>query len=186
MHKTIIVVAALCSAGTPLVAQEQTLLAGGIESGGWGGPVITFTSINGQFAVLAGGRGAWIINSTFAIGVAGYGLTNEIQLTSGLPARQFELGYGGLDLEYIVASDNLVHFSVNTLIGGGGISPLAEPTDGIFALQPQVNVDVNITSFFRVALGGGYRWIADVDSPNVDNGTFSAGFGSLTFKFGKF
>jgi len=41
----------------PLLAQEATLINGEIESGGFGGPVLKVTSINGENAVMVGGRG---------------------------------------------------------------------------------------------------------------------------------
>ena len=44
----------------PLVAsaQEETLIRGdGIESGGYGGPVIKFMSFAGNLGVIVGGRG---------------------------------------------------------------------------------------------------------------------------------
>ena len=183
----LLTVAVLLGATGTASAQEQTLLSGGIESGGWGGPVVAFTSINGQFAVMAGGRGAWLINSTFGLGGAGYGLTNEIQIDPNGPPRQIEMGYGGLDLEVIVQSDNVIHFTVNALIGGGAITPTGGGlADGIFVFQPQANVDVNLTGFMRIGLGGGYRFVADVDFSGLTNGMFRSGFGALTFKFGSF
>lgn len=185
--RTILIAAVLLGLSGPAVAQEQTLLSGGIRSSGWGGPVVAFTSINGQFAVLAGGRGAWLINSRFGLGGAGYGLTNEVQVEPVGPPRQVEFGYGGVDLEYIINSDDLVHFTVNALIGGGGITRTSiAATDGVFVLQPQANVDVNLTGFMRIGLGGGYRAVFDVDHAGFTNGMFSAAFGALTFKFGSF
>ena len=34
---------------------------------------MTFTTLNGENAVLVGGRGGWIINHSFVLGGAGYG-----------------------------------------------------------------------------------------------------------------
>jgi hypothetical protein len=51
----------------PVLAQEATLINGEIESGGFGGPVLKVTSINGENAVLVGGRGGWIINHSFVL-----------------------------------------------------------------------------------------------------------------------
>ena len=41
------------------------------------GPAIRFTQIDGDFGVLVGGRGEWIINHRFVLGGGGYGLTNQ-------------------------------------------------------------------------------------------------------------
>lgn len=63
----------------PVFAQEQTLIGSGeIENGGFGGPVVKVTSINGESAVFVGGRGGWIINHTFVLGGAGYGLVTNV------------------------------------------------------------------------------------------------------------
>ena len=146
-----------------------------------------FSDVNGQFAVFAGGRGGWIINHAFVLGAAGYGLTNDIRFFAGGPPRQFDFGYGGLDLEAIIGSDRLIHATVNAMIGGGGITPLSgEPTDAVFVLQPQANIDLNVTTFFRMSLGGGYRYVAGVDYPGLTGSMFSSLFGALVFKFGKF
>ena len=56
-------------------AQEETLMGSGeIASGGFGAPVVKFTEITGDPAVLVGGRGGWIVNHTFVLGAGGYGL----------------------------------------------------------------------------------------------------------------
>jgi hypothetical protein len=63
-----------------LNAQEQTLVGNGeISNGGFGGPVIKYTQIKNEPAILVGGRGGWIINHTFVIGGGGYGLANQIE-----------------------------------------------------------------------------------------------------------
>ncbi len=63
----------------PAFSQEQTLIGDGdIESGGFGGPAVKVTSINGETAVLIGGCGGWIINHTFVLGGAGYGLVTNV------------------------------------------------------------------------------------------------------------
>jgi hypothetical protein len=113
----------------PAAAQEQTLVGGGIESGGFGAPVVKFASAVDQFAVYAGGRGGWIINHTVVLGAGGYGLASDIRLDQRFVGRQLEFGYGGLDLEFIVLSNSLVHATFGALIGGGGVTPYFEPTD---------------------------------------------------------
>ena len=68
-----------------LFAQEETLLGSSeVTHGGFGGPVIKYTQIKGEPAVLVGGRGGWIINHTFIIGGGGYGLVNDIKANNPL------------------------------------------------------------------------------------------------------
>jgi hypothetical protein len=181
-----------------LFGQEQTLVGGGeITHGGFGGPVVKFTQIKNESAVLIGGRGGWIINHTFIIGGGGYGLATQIKTDDIFNNETFlNFGYGGLELEYIIQSDNVVHFSVYTLIGAGGItynnnymedwSSWDFGNDEFFVFEPAVNVEVNITSFFRINAGANYRYISGVNYNNLNNSDLAGFAGVLTFKFGSF
>lgn len=170
-------------------AQAETLAAGGLESGGFGAGVVRFSGVADQFAVFAGGRGGWIINHTFILGGAGYGLASDVSidggLIPGLPGRDFEFGYGGVELTYVHASDKLIHFTVSALIGGGSITRLGV-SDGVFVLEPFADVVLNVTNFFRLAAGGGYRFVSGVEGFGLSNGDMSQFFGELALKFGSF
>ena len=192
-------------------AQEETLLGSGeISSGGFGAPVVKYTQIKGDPALLIGGRGGWIINHTFVLGAGGYSLVTDVE-TDTPPSILFpvypylgsyiNLGYGGLELEYIVQSDQMLHFSVYTLIGGGAVSyrgqelndviHLSEydydyPNDAFFVLEPAVNAELNVTSFMRICAGFSYRFISGVRMDNLKNSDLTGPSGVLTFKFGSF
>ena len=180
--------------------QEETLLDKGITSGGFGGPVIKFTSINKQFSVFVGGRGGWIINNALVIGGGGYGLVNNIKLYPNdvTKIQRINLGYGGFELEYIFESDKLVHGSIYLLLGGGSVTYLDwknllhadelifDGNNNFFVAEPAVNLELNVAKFFRINVGCGYRYISGIDSGylrNVDIAGLSALVG---FKFGKF
>jgi hypothetical protein len=171
--------------GSVSTAQQETLLRGGIESGVFGGPVVKFSEVGGEFAVFAGGRGGWIINHTLVLGGGGYGVASNLCKGEFPFEREVEFGYGGLELEYINRSDHLVHFSIYTLIGAGGVTYLFDRSDAVFVLEPAINLMLNVTTFFRIGVGAGYRIVtaADLDLSNSD---LSAPFGVLTFKFGGF
>jgi len=120
------------------LAQERTLITGGVESGGMGAPVVKFTEIGNEFSVMAGGRGGWIINHTFLIGGGGYGLANDLDLDGLHPRRDVEFGYGGLELEYINNSDGLIHFTLQGLVGGGGLTTRVQgiyESEAVFVLE---------------------------------------------------
>ena len=179
-----------------LIAQEQTLVGGEIESGGFGGPVIKVTQLNSEDALLVGGRGGWIINHTFVLGGAGYGLVTNVKARQTDTVHQYiEMGYGGLDLEYIPASNNLLHLSVGLLIGGGGVGYKDEENDsfnshhqmrGFFILEPAANINLNVTHFFRIATGVSYRYVSGLTSTLSTNADISGPSGVFTLKFGKF
>ena len=108
---------------TSLLAQQdeaETLFGGEIESGGYGGPLIQFGQINGESGIFVGGQGGWIIDHRLVLGLKGYGLVNETKV-DGFPDLKLEFGCGGALLEYIISSDNLVHYSVHGMIGAGAV-----------------------------------------------------------------
>lgn len=182
--------------------EEETLFKGNFETGGFGGPVVKFTSINGQSAIMVGGRGGWIINHVLVIGGGGYGVASEINAPEGvLPLEgplDVEFGYGGFELEYIVHPKSLVHFSFYNFIGGGATNfvkdagPVTESseqvgeTDFLFVWEPAVNAELNVTTWFRLNAGLSYRLVTGVSQEGLENRDFSSMSAIITFKFGKF
>jgi len=183
-----------------LFSQEETLIGNGeVSHGGFGGPVIKFTQVKGEPGVLVGGRGGWIINHSFVIGGGGYGLVNKIEANNDfLGLRPYlNFGYGGVELEYIIQSDKLLHFTVCTLIGGGAVSyrehlwddswdEWNSPNDAFFVLEPSAGVELNIISFFRVNAGVSYRFISGAEFDDLKNKDLAGVSAFLTLKFGKF
>ena len=188
--------ALMLSAGM-VAAAEQTLIGGLLEHGGYGGPVVKFSGIGHEFAVLAGGQAGWIINHKLVLGVGGYGLATDHRL--GEKWRQIyqsdklAMGYGGLFFGYIDNSDRIVHPVLQVLIGGGTISPRERDNyrdddnqDAFFVIEPQMGVEINFTTFMRVETSLGYRWVNGVESFGYDDSDIGGTAGSLIFKFGRF
>lgn len=183
--KRLLAIAVLLASASPTLAQERTLIRGGFESGGFGAPVVKFSQLDGEFALFVGGRGGWIINHTFVVGGGGYGLVNDID-TNDDGVRDLEFGYGGLELEYVNSSDELIHFTVYLLIGGGGLSGTTVNEESVFVLEPALNGELNVTDYFRLHAGAGFRWVSGVDSPGLDSSDLSAFYAQVTLKFGTF
>jgi hypothetical protein len=177
-----------------IMAQEQTILSGQVTHGGYGGPEIKFTQINNEFAVLVGGKGAWIVNHTFSIGGGGYGLVNRLPMIVNNEEMYVNFGYGGLILEYIMDSDKLLHYTFSALIGGGGIGYRDRDDHNVggsenkafFIVEPGANAEANITSFFRINLGVSYRLLSNVSMERYNQENLGGLSANLTFKFGKF
>lgn len=190
MRHAVLVAACLgLTAGSLSGQDQQTLVSGGITSGGFGGAVVRLSEVGGKFAVFSGGRGGWIINHTFVLGAGGYGLANDIALTATGTGREIEFGYGGIELEYVNSWNRVVHFTGHVLVGAGGLTVkplLIERSESVFVTEPAVNLELNVVKFFRVNLGGGYRFVAGVEDPEVTAGDLGGVFGQLTLKFGKF
>ncbi|HVO72894.1 MAG TPA: hypothetical protein VMT35_02650 [Ignavibacteriaceae bacterium] len=204
MKKFLSILAIIFFSEFSMFAQEETLIGNGeVTNGGFGGPVVKFTQIKGEPGVLVGGRGGWIINHTFVLGGGGYGLVNDIKAdipVYGIYSQPFiNFGYGGFEMEYIINSDQLLHFSVSTLIGGGGVSyrnnlwddnedwgDWDSPHDAFFVFEPSANLELNIISFFRINAGISYRFISGVNFDDLKNKDLAGFSAVLTFKFGKF
>lgn len=181
----------------------QTLITGDVSHGGFGGPVVKFSDVNGDLGVWVGGRGGWIIgfdkNHSISIGGGGYGLTTQHRI----PDQDFlanpnvqlyaAIGYGGLELEYTNRSSDLVHFTATTLIGAGGFSLREDDNDAFFndgdaffVFEPGIHLELNVTTFFRISTGISYRLTSGIDKAGFKDSDFSGVNGVLTFKFGSF
>ena len=183
---------------------------GKIEHGGWGGFTLGYTRVAGKDAFLSGGRGGWLIDHHFTLGLAGYGFFTDMdfngQYQPTIDNYSLGGGYGGLLLEPIIFPFKPVHISIPVLIGGGGAFVVDEMTyhgydeygsyGSCFVLEPGIDIEFNIVRFFRVALNVSYRYTSDLSldyysSPGIIEFSvpsdalrgFNAG---LTMKFGKF
>jgi hypothetical protein len=199
----LIVSAALMISGTifsPLQAQEiQTLFDGDVSHGGFGGPVLKIGGVAGSTGLWVGGRGGWIINldenHAISLGGGGYGLVTEHEVIDPLIEEELYAmnGYGGFILEYTNRSYSLVHFTATSLIGAGGLmlrdrsfEDVSDDPDTFFVLEPGVNVEVNVTGFFRIGAGASYRITSGINRFGFSDSDFSGFNGVITLKFGKF
>jgi len=175
--------------------KEATLFSGRITFGGYGGPQLKLADFGDKTAVLVGGKGGLILNRALVIGGGGYGLANDIEVTD-LVTRRLEFGYGGLYIEYIAMTTKLVHFTVETLIGGGGVD-IADTldrfgrlhngeSDSFFALEPGAHAELNIAEFMRLAVGATYLFVDGTELSFLDDDDFSGVNASFVLKFGNF
>jgi len=177
-------------------AQEETLISGPIESGGYGAPVAKFGQIKGQTGIFVGGQGGWIINHAFVIGGGGYSLVNDIKATTDDLGRvlYLDFSYGGLLMEYIIASRKLVHFSIHSLIGVGHVNYRLKDyddsdyygSDRFFVLEPGANLMLNLHKNIRIGVGATYRYVSDVDYGELSNSDLRGVTAQLILKFGSF
>lgn len=177
-------------------AAAQTLLGEEIESGGYGGPALRFTSINSDFGVMVGGQGAWVVGGTFGIGGAGFGVTTEHELSNLGTEYELSFSYGGVLFEYFVDSSKLTHYYVSLIVGAGGVSvgqrgAESDDDDTVFVLEPSVHLGLRVTKEFRLGFGVGYRVVSGLKSSmETEFGLVSADlaglFASVSFRFGKY
>jgi hypothetical protein len=166
----------------PVYAEQETLLKGVIRESGWyGGPAVRFGGINNSLAVFAGYRGGWIINRTLSIGGGGYGLVSDVYFSGS----KLKLGYGGLDLEYKIDPDEIVHLTFRSLIGLGMVELTGVGQDSFFVLEPGVGVDLNVVRFLKVNGGVSYRLVSGAGNvPGVSDSSLSGLTAEIALIFG--
>jgi len=180
----------------PANAQESVLIEGDIESGGYGALHTSVGNVNGQTGVFIGGQGAWIINHRIGLGGKGYGLVNTVEVDN-MENIKLDFGCGGVLLEYIIASDKLIHCNVNSMIGGGGVkyavidyqeshTDIDYSEDSFFVFEPGVDLILNVNHYFRIGVGATYRVVSGVNYGTLSNSDFSGVAGHLVLKFGSF
>ena len=194
--RILLVVVLTCLMAAPAFGRDETLISGPVDHGGFGGPSIKVADINGKTAFLMGGYGGWFINHAFMIGGGGYGMVNDLKAPFEVDGKTlyYELGYGGLMFEYVDNSHRLFHFTVNTLVGAGELSYRSKndaifekyADDTFFVLEPSFNVELNVTTHFRVGLGVSYRYIDGLDIAGTTEEELSGVSANLNFKFGAF
>ncbi len=161
------------------------------ESGGFGGPVLKLTGMGGSAAVVSGARGGWIINHQYIIGGGIYSSQTDMAANDSL---NFDMEYLGIELEYVHNPGELFHWSASTLIGWGDVNfhhkSSAKDYDidneNFFIIEPAVNGEVNVATFFRLGAGLSYRYVAGVDRLGLSDVDIRGLTFLLTFKFGKF
>jgi hypothetical protein len=180
-------------AGSAL-AQDETLIGGDIESGGYGALVVRYGEVKGTDGVFVGGQGGWIINHSLVLGAGGYGLANDIGV-GDCDCLALGVGYGGLLVEYIIAPRKLVHLSVQAIIGGGGVTYYDRrfecdysvyDGDAFFVLEPAASLMLNLHRFVRVGIGGAYRYVDGVRYDDLTDSDLSGFSAQFTAKFGSF
>lgn len=194
--KNLIIILLVVLISCPVMAQDETLISGEIENGGYGGPLLIIGQINGDTGIFVGAQGGWIINHAFVIGVKGYGLVNAVDV-EGSENLKLEFGCGGALLEYVIASNKLIHLSIQSMIGGGGVGYAVKDytedyddinyfDDGFFVFEPGINLILNVTKYFRISAGAAYRYVNGVEYENLSNSDLSGASAQILLKFGVF
>jgi hypothetical protein len=181
---------------TAAAAQEHTLINGNVAIRAFGEPVAKYAWINEQSSLLAGGRGGVILNRSFVIGGAGYGLVNDVHGSptgvGGPLALRF--GYGGGTIEYIMMPDAVAHMSITSLVGAGGTSWVESRnrgfdddrqvgrSDAFFVFEPGLNLEVNLTHGIRVNVGATYRLLSGVEQAGLRDSDLSGPSATFSVK----
>ena len=139
------------------------------------------TDVDGNVASLAGVYGGWVMDRRLLLGAGAYWLTGG--------SVDIEIAYGGAVGEWFANLGGLIDVSVRGLVGAGSATLTDEVqvwtlslrrrprffgrgapdeidgvrdvrfSEGFFIAEPQVNILVSVADWFRIAVGGGYRFI---------------------------
>ena len=184
----------------PRKEPEIKTLAGSLgHSGGFGALSFRSSKFRGETVVMAGLRGGWIINRSLAIGLEGHGLipTAKYQGLSQFDAVLIG-GYGGMFLEPIFFSNNVVHITFPVSAGSGWIGYHEDFDEGQFKnpeliegdvfwyVEPGANVELNLARNFRLVLGISKRFTQDLQLVDTSSDDFDKINYYLTLKIGSF
>jgi hypothetical protein len=160
-------------------------------TGFYGAPEVRLGTVRNIAGVFVGGRGGWIFDRAYAVGLGGYILTSDVNARSPDSTGQNRMGtsYGGLDFEYFVSTDGVFHVTAQTLVGAGAVSYQQQPytnerprLDSFFILEPGLMLDVSVTKVVRLGLGVSYRFVQGLSSHLAINSDLTGPSAILTLK----
>jgi hypothetical protein len=179
------------------------------HSGGFGALSFRMTEFRDKTMVLGGFRGGWIINRTLGIGVEGHGIIptakyDDILTDPGSPSVVALGGYGGMFLELIFFSNEIVHVTFPVSGGAGWLGYMEDwesrdPTipsspnndeiideDVFWYIEPGANLEVNISRSVRLDFGVSKRFTQDLFLVATPDDVFENLNYYFTIKFGGF
>jgi hypothetical protein len=165
-----LLMSATALAQSPAAAQgePETLTSGvspeGTRVSGWFlAPTFGTTGFDGRLNYSPGLRGGIYLNKRFAVGIAAQGVASSATALNDHEVRNLG-SYGGLLLQYIWRSDQLIHGTLESTIGNGrwcavgtGASDSCS-TKGFLVFEPFANMEINVAKHVRFASGVGYRF----------------------------
>lgn len=183
--------------------EKQTLLQANAQHGGYVAPAFKLSRINDARFGMYGIRFGWIVNRTFCLGAAYYGMVgnlthydiyapDEVQPEGNSTFFLFDTYHGGMEIEYIYKPDRQVHVSVGALMGIGHVRYHAKSSDVVLSddrhlfIEPSINANVNISDHVKFILGFSYMVTAGVKAKGLDGNSLSGFTLNASVAFGIF
>ena len=184
----------------------KSLLGKENDLNGFGALDLKVGDFVGERALLMGAYGGFIINRKYLFGVAGYGLLTNVEFDGNVPGdseiKPLNLhgGYGGMLIGLTIAPRELIHISMPIVLGAGSVevsdkdffvnnpadSEFTVENSAFFIVEPGLELEFNITKYFRVGAGATYRHIAGTELVNISDEDLRGFSGMLSFRFGRF
>lgn len=149
-----------------------------ISVSGFAAGFAEFSSIQGDFALSAGGEAAFIFGNAFYIGGYGMGLSTRhfkegLDTIVNINSPVISFNHAGFWLGYLYKSNKIFHPGISTKIGWGNISLFdrnSDPdfnadkaTDRVMVITPQIELDINLTNWLKINIGAGFRFVTGID-----------------------
>ncbi len=159
---------------------------------------MAFSSFDGDYAVQTGGSMGILLNRQLIIG--GYlqgGSIDREYLQYDIGGNGFVedfndvgISHGGIWLGYILFPSKAIHPAISVQAGWGRAkleSNYNIYSDNIFAVNPILEVELNITRFFKIGIGGHYSFVSGINTfDGLSNEEFGGPGGTFSFRFGWF
>lgn len=186
--------------------EVKSLLSKNNQIEGFGGIDLKITDIVSERTLLVGGYGGVIINRSYFLGIAAYGLATQPSLDGIVPGPSTEKrltlygGYGGVVVGGTILGREVVHISLPITFGAGNLdvsdddffdqglddTQFTVENSTFFVIEPAAQLEFNITSYLRVATGVSYRWVTGLELVNVTNDDLTGLTGILSVRIGRF
>ena len=160
-----------------------------------------YSQINGKNSFTSIFRAAWIIDHSFALGLAATGFSNDLYVGHSYESKYNSIqgGYAGLLLQPIIFPKYPVNVSFPVLLGVGGVASVStfynEPWDAYreihdvncyFIVEPAAEVELNLVRWLRLSAGVSYRFNSLTNLQGYSKDVLRGLSGNVTLSFGKF
>ena len=196
MRHILLAIAAILSLGFLTArghAQTSALSTRASDYGGFVGLDTRFGDLASEFAVFSGAEAAVLLKRRVYIGLRGGGLSTDnsrIPATGSSAGGTLAMGYGGFLVGYVFLTRSLADFSVDVLLGGGGVGTTASDSDrdwdAIFVFEPSATVDLKLAPVARIGVGAAYRFVGDATVVGMSDSNFRGVTGLVRVRVGKF
>ncbi len=154
---------------------------------------MAFSSFDGDYALQTGGSMGILLNRQLIIGGYGQGVNIDRVYENYDGYNDFNdvgMSHGGFWMGYIVFPDMAIHPVVSVQTGWGRAKIENEYTtftDNIFVVNPMLEIELNITRFFKIGIGGHYTFVSGINTfERLSNEEFGGPGGTFSFRFGWF
>jgi len=185
----------------------KSLISKSSETFGFGGADLKIGDIAGNRSLIIGGSGGVIVNRTYFLGLAGYGLITDNEIDGYIPTatapveKKLDIygGYGGMVFGFTLWTREPIHLHFPFFVGAGAFEVVDNnffnnnfDTDfsiersAFFIGEPGVQLEFNITESFRLGAGVSYRLVNGLEMVNLEDNDLTGLSTNISVRFGKF